>query len=284
MNIYLAASPSKQFFDLFKKAKARNILMSYAFSKSFAEYQRISDNWFPENYIIDSGAFSIWTGGGSIDKDKYANYCKEMRKGFPDTTKMYFTNLDVLPGKFGQRPTSEEREASAEASWKNMEYFENKGMKVINVFHQHEDFKWLDRLHKEQEYFGISPANDVSMKEKLAWLNKVFSKIKASRKTHGFAVTSFTQLSKYPFYSADSSSWSAGGRFARVTSFKQGKMKTYNFKDEKTLSKMIARSETKSIDILNDYNMRNYENILSYIEMEKFLTELWKNRGVIWDK
>ena len=90
--------------------------------------------------------------------------------------------------------------------------------KLLPIFHQGEDFRWLNNIlsYKHSDgmpisYIGISPANDKSSKEKEIFIHKCFNMIKTSEnpgvKTHAFGMTSLWILEQYPFTSADSTSW-----------------------------------------------------------------------------
>lgn len=282
MFVYFATSHAKKYITLLKEEKVKNILFSFAFFKTRQQVAGLFEEWQPENVIIDSGAFSVWSRGDEVDIDQYANFCLSMKEQFPKSN-LYFVNLDVLPGKFGKRPNDQEREQSAIDGWKNMEYLESKGLKVIPVFHQHEDFKWLDKLKAHTDYIGISPANDVSMDEKMNWLNKVFAHIRDTVKTHGFAVTSYKQLFNYPFYSVDSSSWTSPSRFGTIPIFTDDmQMKVIKYKDKKHVVKMFDSLSGMGIDKISsdDWSHRIRLSIRSYLELEKQANKLWKGRGI----
>jgi len=284
MKLFLAVNNTRQQLDLIRQEAYPNLLISYHyFRKGYAEFLDYTQGWQPENMIIDSGAFSVWTKNGRIDIDMYIQYCKETLEYKQTGNNMYFVNLDVLPGNFGRYPSQEEREHSAEQGWKNMEYMENHGVKVIHVFHQHEDFSWLRKLADHQEYIGLSPANDESQASKNRWLAKCFAMLKASRKTHGFAVTSVKTLLTFPFYSGDSSSWIQGGKYASIPTFKDGKIKSIAFKDKENLSMLMDRVQGKDIDILTDYMPRLRQGIRAYRAAGDYITKVWEERGIKWD-
>ena len=157
---------------------------------------------------LDSGAFSAWNVGREIDLEHYIAYIKANIEHID-----YYVNLDVIPGSFGVVPSPAEVEASAEAGWANMLRMEAEGLKPIPVFHMGEQFKWLRRMVEHGcPYIGISPANDRTTDKKRLWLDRVFSEItdKAGLpvvKTHAFGVTAIELLIRYPWYSADSTTW-----------------------------------------------------------------------------
>lgn len=286
MNLYFACSPSRIHINVLKEAGAKNLLFSYAFIKNPKKLVELLGSPLPKRIILDSGAFSVWSNGGTIDIDAYANFAVEIKTLLPAEVDLHVVNLDVLPGKWGMVPSAEEIAKSAEAGWANMLFLESKGLKVIHVFHQHEDFAILERLRKHSDYIGISPANDVSMEEKLAWLNKVFFTLKDTIKCHGFAVTSHRQLFGYPFYSVDSSSWVTPARFGRIpilTDRNEIKSISYKVKEdvEKYWKYLSAIGMAKISDKVT-WHDRVLIAIKTYQKLEVVATELWTRRGVIW--
>lgn len=283
MFVYFACSHSGIYFEFLKKAEAKNILLSYMFFKEPKKVLEAVNLIKPKNVIIDSGAFSVWANGQTVDIGQYAKFCHNVKEVFPKDINLYVVNLDVLPGRFGVRPNEQQKEDSAKQGWENMITLEKEGLKVIHVFHQHESFEWLDKLMKHSDYIGVSPANDVSMKEKLNWLNQVFSITKDKIKTHGFAVTSHNQLYRYPFYSVDSSSWTAPSRFGRIPVFCDDlTMKTVEYKNKEQVKKYWDYLKHIGIEKLgsDDYGHRIILSIKSFQQLERIATELWNKRGV----
>lgn len=196
------------------KPYMKNRLLSYHYmtpsmNKYFLEER--DPSLFLENLIMDSGAFSAWNQGVVIDFEAYLEYC---RKYVNNIT--YVVNLDVIPAKPGQKQISQEEiERSASAGWKNAQRMLRGGIpkeKLIHVFHQNENFKWLERMVREFPYIGLSPANDRTTAEKMMWLDQCMpyvtdSEGKAIVKFHGFAVTSHALMMRYPWFSVDSASW-----------------------------------------------------------------------------
>ena len=283
MRLYFAIAPARIYFKMLEEENVESVLSSYAFIKDPQKMINLWGDFVPKNLILDSGAFSVWSNGKTVDIDSYALFCEGVKRLLPSEVNLYVVNLDVLPGKFGQRPTNEEREYSASQGFENMLYLESKGLKVIHVFHQHEDFKWLDKMRNHSDYIGISPANDCSMKEKLHWLNEVFGLIKDTIKTHGFAVTSHEQLYRYPFYSVDSSSWTAPPRFGRIPIFMDDlTMKSIQYKDKENVVKYWDYLKHIGIEKLgaDKYEDRVKLAIRSYQQLEKMATNIWTKRGI----
>lgn len=187
--------------------------------------RRTIENWVdyirnnPEcksKLFIDSGAFSAHTKGKEVDVDDYINFMNEI-----DDAVYIFAQVDKIPGRFGQPKTPQELADAPRESWENYLYMVDKVKsrdKLLPIFHQGEDFKWLRNMleyrHSDGKpiwYIGISPANDVPVSEKKKWLEIVYKIIAESSnpnvKTHAFGMTTLNVLEQYPFTSADSTSW-----------------------------------------------------------------------------
>lgn len=159
--------------------------------------------------VLDSGAFSAWTRKTAIDLDEYAAFIRRHCEHLD-----HVVNLDVIPGEFGRVPSLAEVEKSAQQGWDNLLYLENEwGIRAMPVFHQGEGFHWLKRMIDHGcEYIGLSPANDRTTEQKRMFLDRAYDVVcdeygRPKVKTHGFGVTSIPLLWRYPWYSADSTSW-----------------------------------------------------------------------------
>lgn len=162
-------------------------------------------------FILDSGAFTVWNQGLSIDLDKYITFCSE----HPGVD--YYINLDVIPGRpnDARSLTPANVESAARQGWNNylrmLQTLPEE--KVMPVFHQGDSLKWLEKyIDFGSPYIGISPANDRTTEQRMVWLEELRrilfdSKGNLKVKTHGFAVTSFRLMHTGFFYSVDSASW-----------------------------------------------------------------------------
>jgi len=166
-----------------------------------------------QTLMIDSGAFSVWNNGNEIDLDIYIAFCKKHLDAI-DT----IVALDVIPGLPGNRLSLTKGNISkaCKQGWTNYMKMLDAGLpkdKVMPVFHQNDDWKWLQRFMDEGvPYFGISPANDCGSSIRQMWLDTCMKYICDSdgypkAKFHGFAVTSIPLMLRYPWYSVDSASW-----------------------------------------------------------------------------
>jgi len=256
------------------------------------------------NLILDSGAFSAWTKKTEINLDNYCDWCLE-NIDYID----HIVNLDVIPGSFGEKnlPQSE-IDRSARKGWENYEYMLSKGIpkeKLIHIFHQGEDYKWLEKMVAAMDYIGLSPANDRTTNQKIDWLDSCMKYVTDDKghpivKFHGFAVTSLKLMMRYPWYSVDSTSWVMISRTGSVLvpKFRQNKFiydekpwhvsvseKSPNVKDA---GKHITTFAPEAKDIIcnyfkskdftleelaSDYMKRDELNIIYYNDLEKTFPE-----------
>lgn len=201
MKIYFAGSYYPKVYHQYP----RHVLISYVHKNDCFKALQGSITWDFE-VILDSGAFSAWNSGVTIDRSAYCEFILECRRRYP-TAKFYPVNLDVIPGKQGESITHQQVEESAEKGWENYQFFKRNGIETIHVFHEGESYKWLELFIKEVDYIGISPCNDSSNPKKYEWLSETFHRIPEGKKTHGFAVTSQRLMKNFPWYSVDSASW-----------------------------------------------------------------------------
>lgn len=160
--------------------------------------------------MMDSGAFSAWVSGVVINFDDYVDYLKLNREYFH-----LMVGLDVIPGKkksmSGVTPAM--LKETAEGSYANFVKMRKAGIEAIPVFHQGEDFKYLERyLDDRVPYLGIATYKGGTNQSMLRWLDKCFSVISTRdgipvTKTHGFGITSSLFVQRYPWTTVDSTAW-----------------------------------------------------------------------------
>lgn len=238
-----------------------NVLFSYASEQNADKAIEVLKKFSNFNVIIDSGAFSVWNSGKVMDRDKLFAYYKRLKEFRGDLT---FITLDKIPGVRNRKPTLDEVDEACEMSWGNYLWFKKNGIQTIPVFHEGDDFKYLDLMMNETDFLAISPANDSSMKRRMVWLDKVYSILKANYKTHGLASTADTLLKRYPFYSVDSVNW--------LTPFMYGQSATRDDLEQRYMSK-LSKANKRSV------SMVEFDN---HIKIQSEMTKLWSKRGVEW--
>lgn len=159
-------------------------------------------------FFLDSGAYSAWSRGTQIDIDEY---CEFIRANI-ELIEVY-ASLDVIPGAPGRQATPTERDAAAEASWRNYLYMKDQGLDPLPVYHYGEHPRFLERmLEAKIPYIGIGGLVGVPGNPRRVWLDRVFDRITDSQgwplvKTHGFGMTAVPLVFRYPWYSIDSTTW-----------------------------------------------------------------------------
>lgn len=146
-----------------------------------------------------------------VESDEYKAYRKDYAKFLQENHHVFRTypNLDVIN--------------NAELTYKNQKWLEDKGLKPWPVWHFGSDVKWLRRYLKEGYKSlcigGMVPNSARVLKPALdrLWLKELTdSKGMPLARVHGFAMTSFLLISRYPWFSVDSKSWIDYARFGRI--------------------------------------------------------------------
>lgn len=176
--------------------------------------------------FVDSGAYTAYTKNTLLDVDEYIDYVNSI-----DAELTLYAQVDKIPGMYGQSKTLQDITEAPAISWENYLYMRNKVIspdKLLPIFHRRENWSYLEQMleatfeGKHIPYIGIAATTDSTVKEKEEWFYKVFQIIKKSSnpnvKTHAFGMTSLHLLEKFPFTSADSTSWIMTGANGGVMS------------------------------------------------------------------
>ena len=216
-NLYFAGRGPKNTIEFKFKHNTNQLFSQLNERSAIKEYINNVEDIKQTKLFIDSGAWSAHSQGKEVDIDDYIKYLNENDEYF-----YIFAELDKIPGEFRKAKTKEQKLEAPKISWDNYLYMKDKVKsrdKLLPVFHQGEDFKWLVNMleYRPEDtgthipYIGISPANDSPIPGKLAFVDRCFEIIEASSnpnvKTHAFGMTSLNILERYPFTSADSTSY-----------------------------------------------------------------------------
>lgn len=280
-----------------------NKLCSFIYPDQLKSWLKVSEN-VPGKILIDSGAFSAWNKGTEVDFDKYIEYCHDALAHPLSKNKIIrVVNLDVIPGKKGETSNlvksikKEDKKIiddAAQKGYRNLRYFIKNGIVPIHVFHQGEEYKWLEKMAEQTDYIGISPANDVSQNQKKIWIERTFSFLEKNNikvKTHGFAVWSPKIILDYPWTSCDAATWrllaAYGGIFYPVGGYnnpdfyqnpltigvseKRTNKGSFEFGDE--LIRILKDDGYDFNEIQQSWQLRSEINIRYFLQFEK-----WANK------
>jgi hypothetical protein len=217
-NLYAAGSTSKESTDLKRQIGYPQLLSQYLERRNIVNWVEYLKE-HPEcecKLFVDSGAFTAHTKGIEVDVDSYIEFVNQI-----DDQVTIFAQVDKIAGIRGQEVTLEEQLEAPKLSWENYLYMRDRVKsrdKLLPVFHQGEDFKWLKNMleftHEDGthiKYIGISPNKSMSSKSWKTWLEKVFKYINESSNpnvmTHAFGIGTLNVLEQFPFTSADSTTW-----------------------------------------------------------------------------
>lgn len=211
-DLYFAGAKQKD-ADKYLLENSANRLQSQLFERSnILEWVRNKSEH--SKLFVDSGAYTAYTKQAKLNVDDYIDFINKISDKLT-----IFAQVDKIPGEFRKPKTKEQILEAPKLSWENYLYMRSKvkePKKLVPIFHQGEDYKWLinmlewvDENGEHIPYIGISPATDVKGLE--SFLDKSFSIIKNSSnpdvKTHAFGMTQLDILEQYPYTSADSTSW-----------------------------------------------------------------------------
>lgn len=186
---------------------------------------------FASSLFIDSGAFSVHTGAAKVTREEFIeDYIKYLNSPEINPHFEVCAPVDLIPGTLGKPKTPEDYAESGRESWNNFLYMRtrvNGGHRIMPIFHQGEDLKWLktmleyrDEEGKPLKWIGISPSNDRSQAEKNSWLGVVADTIEASSNpnvcTHCYGMANLQALVKYKMTSGDAISWKAVSGYGRI--------------------------------------------------------------------
>jgi hypothetical protein len=167
--------------------------------------------------MLDSGAFSAWNRGETLELKDYIAYLKQIERYL-----FSYVVMDVLPfGKEAER-TGDAIEKAAAQSYRHLQIMKDAGLKPMPVYHQGERMEWLEKMISDGErYIGISTRKDLQADKVASWLDEVFLHLttrdgKPIVKLHGFGITKPAFLLRYPWFTTDSTTWSLNSGYGRI--------------------------------------------------------------------
>lgn len=201
------------------------------------------------NLLLDSGGFVARTKGTPISVKDLANYINKhkVKVAFElDTNDRHETeyNRDYLLGM-------------TQAT-------------IIPVYHYSDfasgDYALLDEFIEKFSYIsigGVAGEGLGTKNEKLLY-DFIFSRTQDKVKVHGLGITALRILKRYPFYSVDSTSWLSAARYGNFQSIEDA-----NHAEWLKGNRHYLENTTREIQ--------------HWLKVEKFVTDLWVEKGVIWN-
>jgi hypothetical protein len=167
--------------------------------------------------FLDSGAFSAYTLGVTIDLPTYCDYIKR--------------NMDLWRVEDGVVMASVlDGIGDPLQTYRNQLHMEALGAKPLPCFHAGEDERYLEYYVQNYEYITLGGMVGSSTKQLCIWLDRMWDRYltdgsgRPRLKVHGFGITAVPIMQRYPWYSVDSSSWVQSAAFGSIITPEHGPM------------------------------------------------------------
>lgn len=161
------------------------LLVSYYYLEKFIEHQH---RYCYRNWVMDSGAFSAFSSGVTIDLQEYIKCCKRLMQTDPTLVEIFA--LDVIGDWKGTKKNTEEM-------WRQ-------GVPAIPCFHYGEPWDVLKGYCKD--YPKVALGGCVGKRDKLKFVGQCFARA-WPHKFHGFGFGDEAAILGYPFASTDATNW-----------------------------------------------------------------------------
>jgi len=243
MNLHFAgADGSENYNELLKRCGAENRLESYWTLKKKKPSKEF-------HLLVDSGGFVARNKGVHISVATFAEYLNKF------TPSLAF-ELDT---------------ASKTETLQNRAYLKAnvKETTIIPVYHygeyEEKDKKYLFDMMDDYEYISVGgvAGRGLNEAEERKYLDFVFLHTRDRHKVHGLGITDTRHLKRYPFYSVDSTSWLSPGRFGNFKSVQ-----------DDGFAEFLAKKRHYLVNIERE--------VKYWLNIQKHMTDLWKQKGVSW--
>lgn len=231
---------------------SRYLLISYYYWRTtdmsvFDKYK------YKDDVIVDSGAFTFLSQKNSkLTKESMRKYAEKYADFIIKNKFKYYVELD-LDALFEYEFVLELRE-----------YLENRiGYPSIPIWHSSRGRDEFIKMCKDYDFAGIggiAGGEELSRhKDKYSELNKL---AKAHGcKIHGMGFTPTVNLNQYGFYTVDSTSWTAGGRFGAIFKFDRNRLRV--LKKPKGKGRLKSKTHLKFI---TKHNLREWIKYQEYCD------------------
>lgn len=297
MEYYIVKPPYKNIVDYCIEHKIAMMLSYYSDKKTAYDNflkprkERLEKGLENGKLFMDSGAFTAWTKGASIDVEEYCKYINENGE-YVD----YFGQLDTIPKVGG---TLKEAEEAAKSTLKN--YFEMVSMvkypqKVVYTFHVGEPIEVLEEAlkwgveHKDiMQMIAIGGMVKKNANDKHSVISRVFNsirKIYPEVKVHLFGCTSEQYFLDYPATSGDSSNyimsatkggvWTPGGLYGFGEKKDKNHYTLQRDDVKQAIDKYLAEIEMPAELLLEHAKHRLMANV-KYVERQYYKKKIENN-------
>lgn len=211
------------------------VLSSYYYLKPFLKNRH---GGTIRNWILDSGAFSAFNSGVSISLEEFTDEALRLQETDPTLKEIYA--LDVI--------------GDWKASERNTEFMWKRGVRALPTWHAGEPWELLTHLAKAYPKIGIGGLVGILPQVKPKIVERVFA-LAWPAKMHGFGVADEKLLTKFPFHSADATSWVRASKYGIWSAFDHVQLPV----------RMRGREMRQSFDV----------EVRHYLRVEKRVRDRW---------
>lgn len=156
-------------------------------------------------FLADSGAFSAEHAGASVDVSSYAAWLRRWEHRIHA-----YASLDVLH--------------DPDASARNLDALRALGLDPVPVFHVGSPLEVYEQLVETNSYVAVGGMVRASVTMRDPRLARYLGRLHAiagerGTRLHGFGLSSWPMIRRFPWYSVDSSAPGSGYRYGRVMAF-----------------------------------------------------------------
>lgn len=243
MRLFLAATAAKK--ELVKEHKPLYVLESFYYVKPWQTVEM--HHW--KSFLLDSGAFTFMQQAQSKGIDiNWNQYMQNYIDFIKSNSIQYFFELDI-DSIVGYKAVKQLRHSLEKET----------GHQCIPVWHRSRGLDEFKRLCQEYSYIAIGGfAIKTIMPKEYPFIKKLIQlAAKYDTKVHGLGFTPKNVLD-YGFYSVDSSSWVAGGRYGGV----------YYFNGRRIIRVPTPKGK-RSVDskIRDEYSLQEWLKYQRYLDM-----------------
>jgi hypothetical protein len=204
--------------------KPLNVLVAMPYRHSWESFLAANPQVRPARTMLDSGAYSAWKSGKVIDiEDLIQRSC--------DPAWTETVGLDVI--------------GSGEGTRQNLDRMRAAGSPAMPVFHIGDDWALLDHYAAHWPKVGLSCRFGEPEADSLRFYDRCFARHWPLR-YHSFGWTQRDVLLRFPFHSADSSSWQMAAGVYRSIKLKGRTVRAQG----STTEKVALYLETHIADVL----------------------------------
>lgn len=239
MKIYLAVATMEGVPKVLAHPRPSQILLSYHYFGRADLGQLFQGR--KVDVFADSGAFSAAANGGTVVLEDYLAWVKRWES---------LLTVACAPDVIGD----------AEATARDTETMLALGLKVpvLPVFHVGEPWEFLQHWAKRVPYLALGGLVPYLLRSRTLlshWLDKAFTFL-TDQQVHAFGCTTASLLQRFPFYSADSSTWSTGRRYAKIFLFDGARVREINLRSRQSVLENRALLRSYGVADLRDVAMR----------------------------